>query len=69
MDALRLAGRVAALALMGLGLLVGWLGLAQMAIEPAHLVFFRNVIPGALMIVAGVALEAVVWRPRRRIRK
>jgi hypothetical protein len=63
---MRKAGRIIALGLMGLGLVLGWFGLAQMTVEPAAVVFLRQVIPGVALIFAGVALEAVVWKPKRR---
>jgi hypothetical protein len=65
MKAIRLAGRIAALALMGAGLVVGWFGIAEMTMEKPSVVFWKMILPGVALILAGVWLEAA-WRMRRR---
>jgi hypothetical protein len=64
MRVIRLAGRIAALALMGAGLVVGWFGIAEMTMEKPSIVFWRMVLPGVALIAAGVALEAAAIKRR-----
>jgi hypothetical protein len=59
---LRFVLRILALALIGAGLVMGWFGVAEMLFEKPSAMFWRMVLPGAALIIAGVAVEEFAWR-------